>query len=235
MRKDKENAIKMRKAGKSYKEIRRELRIPLSTLSEWFSSQEWSKAIAERLRKEVQIASTARIIELDKIRGAHLKRVYEEAREEAREELETLKYNPMFIAGVMLYWGEGNKASRHNLMLSNSEPALIKFYVSFLTQTCGIPMEKVRGHVLIYPDHDEKLTRAFWAKSSGIPWDNFTKSTLIQGRHKVRRLTWGVCMVTVSSAYLKEKMLVWLKMLPGELMDKQYYANIATEAGMVQW
>lgn len=225
MRKDKEIAISLRRQGKSYREIRDALKIPLSTLSEWFRDEAWSAEIAKRLGAEAQKISKARIMALDKVRGEHLKRVYEEARTEAALELQQLKYNPLFIAGIMLYWGEGTKGG-FGAQFSNSDPEMINFYVKFLRDACGIPIEKIRAHIIIYPDHEEKTTRAFWAQSSGIPWGNFTKSVLIQGRHKVRRLSWGVCMVTVSSTYFREKMHVWLKTLPRELMNREYYENI---------
>jgi len=225
MRKDKENALSMRREGKSYNEIRDKLRIPKSTLSEWFRNEAWSAEIVKRLAAEVQKRSTARIIELDRIRGQHLKRVYEEAREEAEAELETLKYNPVFIAGIMLYWGEGSKG-RGLVQFTNSDPTMIRFYVSFLQEACGIPIEKIRAHLIIYPDHEEKTTRAYWSRTVALPWENFTKTTVIQGRHKVRRLSWGICTVNVSSTYFMEKMRVWLELLPRELMNSNYYENI---------
>ena len=102
MRKDKEIAFKMRKNGKSYNEIRTALKIPKATLSDWFSKIDWSNEIAKKLAAAVQKQHTVRLIELDKTRGTHLKHLYEEAREEAKNDLLELKYNPLFIAGLML-------------------------------------------------------------------------------------------------------------------------------------
>jgi hypothetical protein len=226
MRKDKQNATELRKQGKSYRQIRDEMRIPLSTLSEWFRDETWSKDIAAKLALEGQKKSTVRIVELDRVRGENLKRLYAEAREEAKQELGKLKYNPLFIAGMMLYWGEGSRSGFQGAKLSNSDPAMIKLYVSFLREACGIPMERIKAHLILYPDHEEKGTRAYWARMSGIPWENFTKSVVIQGRHKFRRLTWGVCLVSVSSSYFREKVLEWLRLLPQELMNREYYENI---------
>lgn len=226
MRNDKEIATSMRKTGKSYREIKAALKIPLGTLSGWFSNEAWSEEVGEKLRSASQREGTIRLAELNQVRGEHLKRAYRDAAEEARSELGVLKYNPLFIAGLMLYWGEGNKASRHNVAFSNADPDMIRLYVAFLTQGCGIPLVKIKAQALIYPDHDEKITKAFWARYSGIPWENFTKSTRLIGREKARRLSWGVCMVTVSSSYFKVKMLEWLKLLPKELMNREEYATM---------
>lgn len=226
MRKDKELAIDLRRKGKSYKQIRDELRIPLSTLSDWFSKVDWSVDLKKKLSRALIAESTVRIVELDRIRGEHLARVYAEARNEAAKELETLKYNPLFIAGIMLYWGEGSKSPKDSIKLANTDPEMISLYVQFLLKACKIPVEKIKANVLIYPDLEERTCRAYWASKSGLPWGNFTKSVLIQGRHKIRRPNWGVCTVTVSSTYFKQKILEWIKLLPKELIDRRYYENI---------
>lgn len=226
MRKDKEIAINLRKQGKSYREIKESLKIPLSTLSGWFADVDWSKDMARKLSEAGSHKSTVRLVELNKIRGQLLVRAYEDARKEAAEELKELRYNPLFIAGLMLYWGEGGKNPRTGAKFSNTDPELIKLYVFFLTQACRIPMEKIKLHILVYPDLEEKTCRAYWSRTSGVPWENFTKSVLIKGRHKTRRLTWGVCNVTVSSVYFKQKILEWLNLLPKELMNKAYYESI---------
>lgn len=226
MRKDKEVAFHLRLNGKSYNEIHNALKIPVSTLSDWFSKIEWSRNMAKKLATAVQKEHTARIVELDKIRGIHLKRVYEEARKEAKEDLIELKYNPLFIAGLMLYWGEGDKLTGHSTKLSNTDPGLIRLYVSFLKKACRIPEEKIKAHLLIYPDLKDKECRSYWARESGIAPIQFTKSSTIQGKHKTRRVKYGVCMITVSSTYFKVKILEWLKFFPEELMNEAYYASI---------
>lgn len=226
MRKDKENAVRLRKTGRSYRQIHAELKIPVSTLSDWFSKIDWSKDVAKRLTAETQAIHTTRLVELNRVRGMNLKRAYESARQEAASELQILKYNPLFIAGVMLYWGEGGKNPKDGVKFVNTDAQMIAFYVNFLTKACRIPMNRIKGHILVYPDLEERICRSYWSKVSGIPISNFTKSTLIHGRHKVRRLNWGVCTVTVSSYYFKQKMLEWIRLLPEELMNKRYYENI---------
>jgi len=226
MRKDKTNALKMRRSGKSYNEIVAALRIPKSTLSGWFANIDWSRELKQRLQKDRQSDHIIRLQELNKLRGANLARAYEEARAEAKTEFDLLKYNPLFIAGVMLYWGEGDKLTKYAVTITNSDPTLIRLYVFFLENICRIPTEKIKAHILIYPDLNEETCRLFWASRSHISLSRFMKCTVIQGKQKARPLKYGVCMVVISSTYLKVKMLEWLKLLPGELMNKAYYAKI---------
>src|ERR1035437_7538925 len=91
MRKDKEKAIEMRRSGKSYAEIFALLKIPKSTLSDWFANSDWSHDLKQRLSKSAQVEHTIRLRELNKLRGVNLKQAYVEAREEALIEFETLR------------------------------------------------------------------------------------------------------------------------------------------------
>lgn len=217
----------MRRGGKSYRQIHQELQIPMSTLSNWLNKEDWSAKIRAHLASEATRGHVARLTELNRIRGQHLARAYEAARSEARQEFELLKYDPLFISGIMLYWGEGAKDPKQSLKFTNSDPKMIQFYVEFLVKSCGMPMEKIKAYVLIYPQIEEKTARAYWSKMANIPWENFTKTIVIQGRHATRRLGWGVCTVSVSSTYFKQKFLEWMKLLPEELLRKEYYENIA--------
>lgn len=227
MRKDKEEAMRLRKEGKSYRQIRAKLKIPLATLSDWFRDVDWSKEMRNRLSEAAVRESSVRMRELGKVRGEHLKKVYEEAKEEARAEFKYLRYNPLFIAGIMLYWGEGDRLTNGQTRLSNADPELIKLYIEFLRKACRVPEEKIKASLLIYPDIDEESNRRFWSFATGIPFSRFSKSVRIEGKHKTKRLSYGVCSVLVLSTYFKVKVLEWMKLLPKALLDRGYYENIS--------
>lgn len=226
MRKDRSEALQLRKSGKSYAEIKKALGIPKSTLSEWLRSYSWSKKIRRSLAEKSKQSSSVRIRTLDRIRGERLRRAYREAADEARGEFEALKYHPLFIAGVMIYWGEGDKISEHGVRIANTDPRMIKVFVNFLVHVCQIPTKRIRGWVLIYPDLDGQSCRKYWAEHTGLGVDNFSKNITIKGRHKTHRLQYGVCNVGISSKYFKQKMLVWLERLPVQLLKREYYSRV---------
>ncbi len=226
MRKDKETATEMRKLGMSYKEIKSALNVPRSTLSDWFNKREWSDEIKKRLIASAQKDHAIRLVDLNKVRGQHLARTYESAREEARKEFEFLKYDPLFISGIMLYWSGGVESPKQGVKLTSSNPEMLRLYVEFLSGSCHIPIERIRAYVLTYPEIDDKTSRAYWSQKTGLPWEQFTKSSVAVGRQSKRRLRWGICTVSVSSTYLKQKILEWIKLLPKELLSKEYYANM---------
>lgn len=232
MRKDKDLAIGLRKEGKSYSQIREELQISISTLSEWLSPLDWSKNIEKSLREYHKEGSSVRLKNLNKTRGSHLRKIYAEAREEAIYEFENLKYHPLFISGVMLYMGEGDRVSKHNVYVTNVDPRMLKIFKNFLLHVCNCPKSRVRGSILIYPDLIDEECRNYWASKLDMKLENFRKSVIIQGRHKTRRLSYGVCSVGITSRYLSEKMDVWLKLMPDTLLTREYYLK-EDDAGIV--
>lgn len=226
MRKDKENALELRKLGKSYLEIEKQLGVPKSTLSDWFRGQNWSKEISLSLRQKTEPLHIIRIQELNKIRGEHLKKLYDKAEREALEEFETLKYHPLFIAGLMIYWGEGNKASKSRCSIANTEPLMIKLFLQFIKNICGFNSPRIKAWLLIYPDIEEGICKNFWMQNTGLEGKDFVKSIVINGKHKTRRLPFGVCSVGVSSAYLKRKILKWIELLAKDLTKEDYIAGM---------
>lgn len=226
MRKDKEEARKLREEGESYKSIERTLKIPRSTLSEWFRDEQWSKNIKEKLKQKNAQENVSRIIKLNNARGEELARLYERAREEARNELAFLKFHPLFISGMMLFWGEGSKTIKSQVRVANTDPKLLRVFVLFLEEIAGIQKDDIRASLLLYPDLKETQCRAYWAEHIGISESNFLKASYIRGRHQTNRLRWGVCTVYVSSTYFRVKMLEWLTLLPNALLEEKYYGNI---------
>jgi len=214
MRQDRGRATELRRSGKSYREIAALLGVPRGTLSYWFHHEHWSLKVKKRLIKKAKKNNAAHIQALIRGRQERLRKLYEQARADAHREFIKLKTNPLFIAGIALYWGEGNKASRHNVTLTNTDPAVIRVFINFLYHICEVPRLRVRTYLLLYPDLDDTICRKFWIKNTGLMADQFTKSVFIQGRHKTRRVQYGICVAGVTNTCLKEKIRVWMELLP---------------------
>ena len=218
MRKDKEKAYELRRQNKSYKAIGRELGIPLGTLAGWFKNELWSQDIRDKLGREASLAfpdKLRRIVTANKKRWESIREQY---RQEAIREFHKLKNDPLFLAGIMLYWGEGEKQQKSSqVRLANSEPEMIKIFSLFLTNSLKIPREKISAWLLLYPDLIDTVQKNFWSRASGLPISQFKKSIYIKGRHPKKRLSYGVCTVYVSSRALKERMLSWLELYRGFL------------------
>ncbi len=217
MRKDKQKAEELRRAGKSYKTIRSELGIPIATLSDWFRDVSWSIEIKNKLAGEESLANPNKLQLMVAATKKKFARLHEEYRLEAIKEFPKLKNSPLFIAGAMLYWGEGDKNASNSLIrLSNSEPGIIRTFYVFLVNAMGIPKEKIAFNLLLYPDLIDSVQKNFWSTVTGIPLVQFRKSVFIQGRHPTKRLSYGVGMIRVGGRKYKEKLLKWIELYKNE-------------------
>lgn len=222
MRKDKELAFKLRRSGQSYKNISRQLGIPLSTIAGWFRNEAWSTEIRDRLAISTSFSSPEKLKKIALINKQRWELWREEYREEARAEFPLFKKDPLFAAGLMLYWGEGSKSLKNSTVrLANSDPEMIKIFYAFLKKL-GIPISKIKIWLLLYPDLIDSVQKNFWSKAVGIPLEQFNKSIFIKGRHTDRRLSYGVCNMEVYSSGLKRKILQWLELYKKELIWNLY-------------
>lgn len=217
MRDDRHIALKLRRQGKSYNTISRELSIPKSTLSEWFSSKKWSIKIKKELIRKVNYASKKRLLFYALERKLKWENWRESARQEARRNFPALAKNPLFVAGTMLYWAEGDNKPKNPFRLTNTDPRMIALYTKFLTKILRVPKENLRATMILYPDLSEKQCLRFWSKIIGIPKSQFYKTQFIKGRHPTKRLSNGICMIVCGNRQLKEKVITWIDLISKHL------------------
>lgn len=218
MRLDKEQAISLRKSGKSYAEISKELGIPKATLSKWFSKEAWSEGVRNDRLRIGKAGAATRIRSINAARGKRLLESYETAKREAVEEFGKLKFDPLFIAGISLYWGSGDRSNKNQIRFASSDMDKVKFFIMFLEKVCGVGKDRIRASLLVYPGQDEPSNRRFWAFALGVGV-KFMKSSVVPGSFNARKLQYGICTLTVSSTILKLKMQEWLTLLPKRLID----------------
>jgi len=218
MRNDKHLAIQLRKRNKSYNKISEELSIPKSTLTDWFSDIKWSQKIKKELARRANYIAKKRLRLINKGRRKMWEAWREEARQQARNDFPKLKKDPLFIAGLMLYWGEGDsKIENSQVRLSNTNPDLIRLFSLFLQQICEVPIQKIKAALILYPDLEEKACISFWSTKSLIPIYQFSKTQFIKGKHPTKKLNYGICMIHLTSRQLKEKIFIWIN-----LFQKQF-------------
>lgn len=116
--------------------------------------------------------------------------------------------------GIGLYWGEGNKANRYSVRLGNTDPQLIKMFIRFLVEICGVRKSDMRFGLQIFSDIDPQQALAFWMKKLSVEDSQFYKVTVtISGsigtyRHKCE---YGVLTVYYHNKKLRD---ILINMLP---------------------
>lgn len=215
--KDKEKAIKLRLNGKSYSQIKKIIGVSKSTLSYWLKDHPLSE---ERIR---ELKSDPRRIE--KYRATRLRQKQERFNKVYREEkkkLLPLTKRDLFIAGLFLYWGEGEKTKEANIALSNTNPAVLKFFIRWLRKSLNIPKEKIKVKLHLYKDMNIKKKIDFWSKTLLISKNQFRKSYIKSSNKKA--ITFrpnyghGTCNVIVGDAILNRKIMANLKIIEDKFL-----------------
>lgn len=218
MRQDKEIAFELRKKGKSYRKIQAELGMSKSTLCDWFRDVEWSRHVKVRNSTTVYTLSKERLEKLNQGRIEKLDLYYQKAEQEADEEFKIFKNEPLFMAGLMAYAGEGDKVNRHSVRISNSEFYIIQYFIAFTIKYLNFKRENMKCGIILYPDHNIDACMKKWSFELGIPESNFHKTQVIQGKEKTKRLQYGIGMVIISNTFLKKKLMKWIELSKLEIM-----------------
>lgn len=214
MRNDQHLAFKMRRKGMSYKQITKELGIPKSTMHYWFKNLAWSDDIKRKLTEKNIRTSRKRIKKVIRANKERWFKWREGFRKEALKEFSKLKKNPLFIAGIMLYWGEGDGNLKNEVRLTNIDYRMIVLFNRFLLNVCNISMDNIILSLFIYPDLSEEKCKEFWSKKIKMPLTKFDKTQVIYGKHPTKRLENGICTIRVKrSRGFKEKIVVWTELL----------------------
>ena len=218
MRNDRHLAIKLREKGESYKRISKELGVPKSTLNYWFRDLLWSKSIKEKLTEKARRTSRQRIKKVIKSNRERWAKRRASFRQEAKTEFADLKANCLFVAGVMLYWGEGDQNLKYPVRLTNVNYKMIVLFKKFLLEVCKIKRADIYLSLFLYPDLSENKCKKFWGDKTKTNQERFDKAQFIYGKHPTKRLENGICTIRVKkSTGLKEKILVWINLLSENL------------------
>lgn len=203
-------ALALRKEGKSYSQIKKELGVSKGTLSRWLHKYPLSKSQLDKLlfKNERRIERFRETMRLKRRR--RLKKIY---KREARKWL-PLSKRELFLAGLFLYWGEGGKTLPTTTILSNTNTQVIKLYLYWLIKCLKVDKKKIRVKLHLYKDMNEEKATSYWAKELGLQLKQFRKSYIKQT--KLSGLTYkgfghGTCNVIVEGVALKETIMMGIK------------------------
>jgi len=203
----KKQAIKLRKKGWSYGEIRGRVNVSKSTLSFWLKNVELTtKQKARLIAKKMDILK----------KGSHAimakrKREIRRIKRLAKTEISGLTSYQFKIAGAMLYWAEGDKT--HGLGISNSDPRLIEFIMKWFREICGVTEEKIKATLYLHTGLDEGETKRYWSFLTGIPLKRFGKTIFKEEgtASKKDKKYKGTIKINVFDENLKHRILSWIK------------------------
>lgn len=199
-----------KKKGYSYNEIREEIPVSKSTLSGWLHGIELSEKHKKRIRQK-QEERWAWNFDLAEWNRSKRQKEIAAIRVKAKQEIGQLSERELFIAGIMLYWAEGNKASTMT-GVSNADPAFMTLMMHWFRKCISISEDRFRASIHYHIGQDYKKIEHFWSEITGIPLIQFRKPFCKPPGtgHRKHYLQWGVCRVYISSsADLLHQILGW--------------------------
>jgi transposase-like protein len=195
-----EQAIRLRsEQGKSVREIAAELGVARSSASRWVRHIALSPTQLEALRARNPIYNGQRKgARANAERALARRRAYQ-----ANGRTRAARSDPGYVAGCMLYWAEGSK-SRNSVVFTNSDPAMVRFFVDFLRRYFALPPTAFRVACNLYADHSQRVVEIenYWLTRLDLPRASLRKSTVntySRSSQLKRRnlLPYGTCRVVV--------------------------------------
>jgi transposase-like protein len=139
--------------------------------------------------------------------------------------LRARRSDPSFVAGCMLYWGEGSK-QRNQLQFANADPLMARFFVDLLKTHFGLRGDEIRITCHLYADHLEKQLQIeqHWLDVLGLPRESLRKSVVnvyskYSKRKRVGNLPFGTCRVVVSRTWVVQTIYGAIQELGGFTRD----------------
>lgn len=205
----KEIAIKLRKEGKSIRDIENILGVARSTLSSWLYNVELTKEQKERLHKKwLEALVKARLKAADVHRNGRLERV-------KRIKEDTAKFASKFtidktlgeIIFAIFYLAEGTK-KECSVVIVNSSPNILKNILNLFRYLYSPKPSKFRCCLHLRMDQSEEQLKNYWSKILNIPKFQFIKTQFdkrtIKPTFKKYR---GVCTVFYNDVNLQRRIL----------------------------
>jgi transposase-like protein len=229
---ERERARLMRRdEGRSIKEIAGLLGVARSTVSLWVRDIELSPQQHAALRERNPAYNGQR-----KGSEAHIAKSRE--RRQRYQELGrsvARRGDCRYAAGCMLYWAEGAK-SRNQLRISNSDPALIAFFVDFLREHFSVPDASLRVKCHLFADHRQRQEEVeqFWVDLLGLRRTNLQQSYVnrfsrASKRKRTNKLPYGTCNVIVNDTRVVQAIYGSIQELAG--FDRPEWLDMLPQRG----
>lgn len=171
-----EKATQLRRAGFSYNLIAEEVGVSKSTLSVWLADIPYTPN--EEVKRRIGTSLAAASLAKHKQKTASL----EEARKLAQEDIGSYTDRDLFMFGLALYVGEGEKNG--NVGIVNANPYIITTAKQWLQKFYGIPDSSFTLAVHLYPDNDKDLSLQYWSQHTKVPLKQFGKTQTDRRRNK---------------------------------------------------
>ncbi|MDD5738317.1 MAG: hypothetical protein PHY72_00085 [Candidatus Pacebacteria bacterium] len=129
------------------------------------------------------------------------------------------KEEKLKVAGIMLYWAEGGKEVYRDgqrratsVNFANSDPEMVKIFLRFLREICGISEQRLRVHLYCYTNQDIDYLKKYWQETTNIPLTQFIKPYVRENfsENKKHKMEHGLVHIVYSDKKLFLKIMDWI-------------------------
>ena len=185
---ERQEAIRLRKEGKTYDEILAQIPVAKSTLSGWLKAVHLAKPQKQRISKRRKEAA---------LRGAHARHQtrlseIEVLRKESLAEVGSVTSRELWFIAAALYWAEGSKQHEHSpstgIMFGNSDARMIKIFLLWLAHA-DVSMLQVHFELYIHETRKSETSdfKHWWTQELNLPKSKLEKVYFKKGNPKTNR------------------------------------------------
>lgn len=223
--KDHEKALALRKQEMSYSQIKKILGVSKSTLSGWLRDYPLSEQRIKELQRIGARRSEHAIEKFRETMRQKREKRLEETYKTQKKRVLPLNKRELFLAGLFLYWGEGTKCRMDTVGMANSDPSVIKFFITWVTKSLKVPSENLRVQLHLYNDMNTNKELNYWSEELKIPLEQFTrpyiKASFSKRINHKGSFKHGTCKVRVHNVPLAEKIIMTLKAISDQYNKKR--------------
>jgi transcriptional regulator with XRE-family HTH domain len=212
-----EQALQFRKRGFTLEEIAKICEVSKGTVSKWLKNNPISASVTKQNKKRAGQENAKRLKLMSKTRERERETKYREAIRSAETEYKHYKSSPLFMAGLMLYYTQGDLKNEHQIRLSGTEEKAHKVFIKFATEYMGVSKGSIHFWILLYKGQSEELCMKRWKAATSLPYSQFYKNQYINTKKTKDTLHNGVGNTIIGNTVLKHKLNRWIELALKEL------------------
>ena len=217
----KQKAISLRKEGLSIREIEKLLLIPRSTLSGWLKEVELTEVQRTRLKQSSDLSLVKARVKASQWHRSQKEQRLQIAKVDAEFVLKEIEINDntVELALAMLYLGEGAKSG--TTAIGNSNPLIMKFFLTILIRKYKVDPSKIRFDLHIRHDQDPQEIKKYWSKELDVPLDSF--KYVVADKRTVGKVSYphykGVCIINCGNVAIQRKLIYLYNLFCQKVID----------------
>ncbi|MEK9132299.1 MAG: hypothetical protein AAB606_01130 [Patescibacteria group bacterium] len=211
-------SVELRQKGWALKKIAEHLGVSRGSVSYWVRGIVVPPISGDELRQKRFLGDEKRRTTIFEKTTALLRDI----EQDCLKEVKAVSKRDLFIAGIMLYAGEGAKHKAphsQRVEFTNADISITQIFVRFLVECCSVQKEDIRLRLFLYEDMNEEAAKRFWADNLRIPLSQFVP---VQTKKRVgglpsRKAQNGTMHVLVYNKRLFQRIVGWTKAFHGTL------------------